>query len=340
MNKDRLMVLLSGIIFLFALSAAGQTPLARPLSDFDGLAAKLRAASVVGQSISVGETTIVPFAKISFGLGGGGAMMGFGGGMGGKTIPLGILIVEGDDVRAELFPEPEEKPSLLRDILQAILDRKVVIMGNGLNTGDTSVNPRDMASLLESMMGKTTFVGNALNVGHLKPQTPGASASAAKPASLEELKKLYEAKKYDEALSMADAMIAKDPKDSELHVWKGRIMGALTQSGDMADMMKYGPGAMEEFEVAVELGPKNPDALLGRGVSKLMAPEGFGGDVDGAVADIEAAISIKPSPEAYFYLGEANKRKGLNDKAAAAYRQALKLRPDYPEASKALAEIK
>ena len=41
-------------------------------------------------------------------------MMGFGGGMDAKTVPLGILIVEGDDVRAELFPEqPEENPTLL-----------------------------------------------------------------------------------------------------------------------------------------------------------------------------------------------------------------------------------
>ena len=34
-------------------------------------------------------------------------MAGFGAGMDAKTIPLGILIVEGDEVRAELFPEPE-----------------------------------------------------------------------------------------------------------------------------------------------------------------------------------------------------------------------------------------
>jgi len=340
MKYARYLALMPAALFLFSLFSMAQAPLARPLADFDKLVAQLKATSVVGEPIQVGGTAIVPFAKVSFGLGGGGAMMGFGGGMGGKTIPLGVLIVEGDDVRVDLFPEPEEKPSFLKEILQAILDRKVVIMGNGLNSGETSVKPQEMAALLEAMMGKTTFVGNGLNIGHLNPQAPATPASPAKPPSLDELKKLFEAKKFSEALSIADALIAKNPKDSDLHVWKGRIMGALTQSGDMADMMKYGPGAMEEFEVAVELGPKNPDALLGRGVSKLVAPEGFGGDVDGAIADIEAAISIKPSPEAYFYLGEANKRKGLNDKAAAAYKQALKLRPDYPEASKALAEIK
>jgi tetratricopeptide (TPR) repeat protein len=62
--------------------------------------------------------------------------------------------------------------------------------------------------------------------------------------------------------------------------------------------------------------------------------------VDGAIADFEAAIATKPSPEACFNLGEALRKKGSNDKAAAAYKKALELRPNYPEASKALAAIK
>jgi tetratricopeptide (TPR) repeat protein len=70
-----------------------------------------------------------------------------------------------------------------------------------------------------------------------------------------------------------------------------------------------------------------------------MAPPGFGGDTDGAIADFEAAIAKKPSPETYFQLGEALKKKGLNDKAAAAYKKSLELRPNYPEAAKALAAL-
>jgi tetratricopeptide (TPR) repeat protein len=154
------------------------------------------------------------------------------------------------------------------------------------------------------------------------------------------MQKLFEEKKYADALAMADALIAKNPKDSDLHVWKGRIMGALTQSGNFADMMKYGPGAMQEFETAVKLDPKNPGALIGRAAGKLAAPPGFGGDVDGAIADLEAAIAIKPTPDAYFFLGQAYQKKGLSDKAAEAFKQALKLRPNYPEAAKALAGIK
>ena len=63
-------------------------------------------------------------------------------------------------------------------------------------------------------------------------------------------------------------------------------------------------------------------------------------DADPAIADLEAAAARKPSAEAYYRLGEALKNKGLKDKAAAAYKKALELQPNYPEASKALAAIK
>jgi len=330
-------VLLTAFLVLGGVLARAQAPLSKPLAEFDKLVSQLKIGSVVGEPIRVGDTAVIPFAKIKFGLGGGGAMMGFGGGMGGKTVPLGILIVEGDDVRAELFPEQEEKPALLQEIVRAILDRKVVFMGNGLNIGHFSGAIQDLVPLVSAMMGQTTVMGQALNLGSLK--APASATSAAGNASLDELKKLFDAKKYVDALAMADALIAKDPNSAEVHVRRGRIMGSLAH-GNPTDMMKYGMGAMQEFATALTLDPNNPDAHVGRGVGRLMAPPGFGGDVDGAIADFEAAIASKPSPEAYYYLGEASKKKGLNDKAAAAYDKALELRPNYPEASKALAAIK
>jgi hypothetical protein len=213
------------------------------LADFDKLVSQLKVGSVVGEPIRAGDTAVVPFAKIKFGLAGGEAMMGFGGGMDAKTVPLGILIVEGDDVRAELFPEqPEEKPTLLQEIRQAVLDRKWVYMVNGLNIGQTSGTIQDLAPLISAMMGQTTVMVNGLNLGSLA--TPASAA--------------YSTRK----------------------------------------------------------------------------------DADPAIADLEAAAARKPSAEAYYRLGEALKNKGLKDKAAAAYKKALELQPNYPEASKALAAIK
>ena len=242
MKTMRKPVLLTASLLLWGLLAKAQAPLAQPLADFDKLVSQLKISSVVGEPIRVGDTAVIPFAKVKFALGGGEAMIGFGGGMDAKTVPLGVLIVEGDDVRAELFPEQEEKATLPEGLMQAILDRKVVFMVNGLNVGNTSGTIQDLAPLLSAMTGQTTVMVNGLNLGNLAPPAAGR------------------------------------------------------------------PGS--------------------------------GGNVDSTIADLEASIAKKPSPEAYYHLGEALRNKGLNDKAAAAYKKALELQPNYPEASKALAAIK
>jgi tetratricopeptide (TPR) repeat protein len=300
-----------GLLALSGLLQA-QAPLAEPLANFDKLVSNLRVGAVVGEPISVGETFVVPFAKIRFGLGGGGSMMAFGGGMGGKTIPLGILIIEGEDVRVELFPEEEKKPSLLQELLPVFLQALPQMMG-----------------------GKSPFGG--------KPsvtQTGGETPSAELPenACLDGVKKLFEEKKYAEAIDMADALLAKDPSNADVHAWKGHAMGSLAQ-GNPADMMKYGLGAMKEYETALQLDPANADGHFGRGMVRLMAPPGFGGDLDGAVEDFEAAVAKRPFAEGYFRLGMAYEKKGDVAKAKAAYKKALELQPGHAEAAKALAAI-
>ena len=104
--------LLALSLLFWALLANAQAPLAKPLAEFDKLVSQLKVGSVAGEPIRVGDTAVVPFAKIKFGLAGGEAMIGFGGGMDAKTIPLGILIVEGDDVRVELFPINQKRNPL------------------------------------------------------------------------------------------------------------------------------------------------------------------------------------------------------------------------------------
>jgi uncharacterized spore protein YtfJ len=314
-NIQRSIPLSIGAVVLLAglLSAQAPTPLEQPLADFDRLVSQLKVGAVIGEPITVGQTIIVPFAKIHFGLGGGGAMMAYGGGMGGKTIPLGILIIEGDNVRVEVFPEEERQPSFLQQMLPVLL------------------------KMLPEMMGGKSSPGFA------KPSAAQSKPGAKSPdipqnASLDNAKKLFDEKKYAEALDMVDALLAKDPNNADLHAWKGHVMGNMAQ-GNPADMMKYGMGAMQEYETALGLDPQNADAHFGRGVARMMAPPGFGGDIDGAVVDFETALAKKPFPEAYYYLGQAYQKKGMGDKAKQAYKKALELRPNYAEAVKALGEM-
>ena len=337
MQTIRKSLSLTASLLFCGLLARGQAPLARPLAEFDKLVSQLNTSSLVGEPIRAGDTAVVPFARVQFGLGAGAAAVGVGGGMSGETVPFGVLIIEGDDVRAELFPEHGEKPSAIRQIIQAILDRKLVYMVNGLNIGNAPGEIQDMAPLLSAMMGQTTVMVNGLNLGNLK--APASAASPAGSAPPGDLAKLFEARKYLDALAAADALVAKDPRNAGAHAWRGRILSSLAQ-GNPLDMMKYGMSAREEFDKALSLDPNNRNALLGRGISRLMAPPAYGGDVDGAIADLEKAVAKQPSPDAYYYLAEAFKSKGLKDKAAAAYRQALELRPNDPDLLKALAALK
>jgi uncharacterized spore protein YtfJ len=312
MNAKRLFVVSCVALLLSAGIVTAQVPLEKPLADFDRLVAGLKVGAVVGQPVAIQETVIVPFAKISFGLGGGGAMMAYGGGMGGKTVPLGVLIIEGENVKVELFPEEEKKPSFLQELLPVLLKMLPQAMGS-----------KKPATTTPSTAG---------------PQGGTALAAPPKDASLANVKTLFSEKRYSQALEMVEALLAKDPGSADLHAWKGHIMGNLAQ-GSPLDMMKYGMGAMQEYEAALQLDPKNADAHFGRGMARLMAPPGFGGDLDGAIKDFEAALT-KPSPEAHFYLGEAYKKKGLNDRAKEAYKKALALNPNYVQAKEALAEIR
>jgi uncharacterized spore protein YtfJ len=313
MNVNKSAVFFFGSLLLLSGLLNAQAPLEEPLANFDKLVSNLRVGAVVGEPVKVGETFVVPFAKIHFGLGGGGAMMAFGGGMGGKTVPLGILIIEGDDVRVELFPEEEKKPSLFQELLPVIL------------------------KMLPQMMGDKSPFGPKPSTA--QPSPSPKPAEVPKDASLDGVKKLFEEKRFSEALDMADALLAKDPNSADLHAWKGHVMGSLAQ-GNPANMMKYGMGAMQEYETTLQLDPDNADGHFGRGMVRLMAPPGFGGDLDGAVEDFEAAVAKKPFAEAYFYLGTAHQKKGDIEKARAVYKKALELQPGHPEAAKALAALK
>jgi len=315
MRLKNFVVGLSALLLVFSANvwAQSKSPLDDSLKSFDSLIANLKVGSLVGQPIHSGNITIIPFARISFGLGAGGAMMGYGGGMGGKAIPAGLLIIEGEEARVELFPIEEKKPSLLQELLPVLLQA------------------------LPKMMGEKSPL--AVKPPQAKVETPQKPEKAIEGKSLDDAKKLFEQKKYTEALAVIDWLLANDPNCPDLHAWKGNIMGSLAQ-GNPADMIKYGMGAMQEFEKALELDPKNVSAHFGRGMGRLMAPEGFGGDVNGAIEDLEFASANGSFPEAYYYLGVAYQKKGLNDKAKDAFKKALSLKPDYPEAAKALAEIK
>ena len=181
---------LSAALLLLGIPCRAQAPAEKPLGEYDKLVSQLKSSSLVGEPIRAGGTAILPFAAVNFGLLGGDAKMASGGGLTTTNVPLGFLVVEGDDVRVELLSEPEEKPSVVRQLLQAILDRKVVIIGNGLNIGSADGNVQDLAPLISSLgklitEGSVTTVGNALNLGSVKPPKQDVAPTEGKPKAPE-----------------------------------------------------------------------------------------------------------------------------------------------------------
>jgi len=177
---------LSAALLLLGIPCRAQVPAEKLLGEYDKLVSQLKSGSLVGEPIRAGGTTIIPFASVNFGLVGGDAKIAAGGGLSSRNVPLGFLVVEGDDVRVEFLTEPEDKPSVVRQLLQAVLDRKVVIIGNGLNIGNARGDVQDLAPLISSLAkliaeGNITTVGNALNLGSLKPATKDAAPTEGEP---------------------------------------------------------------------------------------------------------------------------------------------------------------
>ena len=177
---------LSAALLLLGIPCRAQVLVQKFLGEYDKLVSQLKSSSLMGEPIRVGGTAIIPFASVNFGLVDGDAKIASGGGLSSTNVPLGFLVVEGDDVRAEFLSEPKDRPSIVQQLLQAILDRKVVIIGNGLNIGSADGNVQDLAPLLSSLAkliaeGSVTTVGNALNLGSVKPPKKDAAPAEGEP---------------------------------------------------------------------------------------------------------------------------------------------------------------
>jgi uncharacterized spore protein YtfJ len=311
MRTRMFLVFLTAVVLVSSgqLQAQDKTSIDEAFASYDKMMSVINVNSVIGKPIRSGNVIVVPFSKISIGFGAGGMMMGYGGGMGGKVVPLGILVIEGNDVRIEVFPLEEKRPSFLEQMLPVLLKALPQFLGKK-GASPPSATPTEI------------------------PEGAGEVGEA----SLGRVEELYSDKMYPQALEMIESLLAKDPNNADLHTWKGNIMGTMAQGNPM-DMMKYGMGAMQAFETALQLDPNHASAHFGRGMGRLMAPQGFGGDLDGAIQDFKFACE-KSHSEACYYLGEAYTKKGLKEEAKKAYEQVLKLTPNHEGAAEALKKIR
>ncbi len=113
---------------------------------FEKLENFFKTKTVVGEPIQIGETTLVPFISVVFGMGSGGGSEnvdkgssagGGGAGSGAKISPTAVLVIQGSKV--ELLPINKSGGlDKLLDLVPGIID-KIDCMKKGPSTGDEEV---------------------------------------------------------------------------------------------------------------------------------------------------------------------------------------------------------
>ena len=166
------------------------------------------------------------------------------------------------------------------------------------------------------------------------------------PTELSRKEKKALKKELSTDLKEIEARIAQDPQNADLHIEKGRVLGQLLQFGNPMAAMRYINSLKEAFQTALELDPEHIGAHFGLGMMKFHTPQGFGGDLDGAIAHFEFVVDTVPAntletllTEAHLMLGQSYNRKEDTPQAIAHFEQALALDPTNAQAKEALAEL-
>src|ERR1700674_318150 len=186
-----------------------------------------------------------------------------------------------------------------------------------------------------------------------KQQTQSRQQKVANPLNdlLDEAQRNIDANNFEAALTPLQKFIAEKPEVAFAHFQLGYAYTAL----------KRGDEARAEYERAIALDPKMPEAYLNLGIllldkqeyaaavvplrkavellpaqsrprSLLAVAQDRSGDQEGAARSFEGVLHLDPNDlTANHYLGDLDLRRGKFAKAEARFRHALQIQPDAPE---------
>lgn len=162
-----------------------------------------------------------------------------------------------------------------------------------------------------------------------------------------------EARAYlKEAESFLDKILNKKDKEAraEAYALYASCLAFEIHLGNGKDGQYFGRKINKYFHQALFLCEKNPRVNLLKGVSLLYTPPTWGGGADQAMPYFRKAIEYfeeekqtdakKPGwgkDEAYFYMGQAYRKKGEKEKAVEYVKKSLEVNPNFGHAVKTLA---
>jgi len=192
--------------------------------------------------------------------------------------------------------------------------------------------------VLEDARDRQDGAALAAQVAKLKAaaaKSPGAKAayelavarSFEAEVAMEKGDKRASAAAAEAGIEPAKMALATEANNSEYHRILGTLCGQIIPANVLAGL-KYGRCAMDEVSKAIELNPKSAINHLSKGVGNYYLPSSFGGGIDKAIADFDAAIRLDSKmAEAYLWRGIALRKAGRNAEARQAITKSLQLNP-------------
>ena len=116
--------------------------------------------------------------------------------------------------------------------------------------------------------------------------------------------------------------------NAEYHRLLGQLCGQVIPADPLFGALKYGQCARDELNKAIQLNGSLAMAYVSRGVGNYYLPASMGGGPDVALKDFDKAISLDSKlPDAYLWKGIALHKANRTDDARAALQHCLQLDP-------------
>jgi len=186
-----------------------------------------------------------------------------------------------------------------------------------------------VASVMFAMSASTANpVRRDLNMGRADSALQSLNAVLAQTPSDAEAHNLrcrvyYEEQQWDQAIADCQAATLLDPNNSKYHLWLGRAYGQKAASiSSLLSAYKLARKVAAEFQLAVQLDPRNAAALADLGEFDVSAPYVAGGGLNRAQGVLQQLRSLNPD-DALELQGRIAEQKKDNAAAEADYRAAI-----------------